>query len=206
MSIPAPRLALASTGFVLLAAVAAVALSFTMPARAADARGPSSAARDAVDALLHAPPGAALARIPDGFAADAGYTPRIADGMVVAPDGGCSSPVPLPASFTPACRAHDLGYDLLRYAAAEGRPLDAQARRGLDAQLAERLRGTCGAGDAGCAAAADAAAAAVAVNSWRQGYGVPVAESPGLYVLGGAGAAGAVFAAAAGVAGMRGRA
>ncbi len=200
----------ALAAFAVLAAAGTFALAFAMPAQATSGAGHDPAAADggsssapgrAVDALLHTTPRAALHAMPEGFAASAGYRPAVADGMLVNPAGGCSSPVPLPAAFSGACQAHDLGYDLLRYADAEGAPLGPWARRGLDAQLAERLHDACDPRDAACVAAADTAATAVGVNSWRQDYGVPVQEDVGLYALGGVGAAGAVFAAGSGTLG-----
>ncbi|GAA4816745.1 hypothetical protein [Tomitella cavernea] len=200
----AARIVFAAAAFTLIAAAATLALAFALPVQAAEVDGDDGAASDAVravDALLHADAHTALRRMPPGFPAYAGYRPAVEDGMLVNPAGGCSSPVPLPASFAGACRAHDLGYDLLRYADAQGLQLGPWARRGLDAQLAERLHAVCAPHETVCRAAADAAAAAVDVNSWRQGYGVPLHEDVGLYALGGVGAAGAVFAAGSGARG-----
>ncbi|RRQ00069.1 hypothetical protein CXF43_09290 [Corynebacterium bovis] len=65
------------------------------------------------------------------------------DGHPENPGGGCSSPVPLPARFEPACRTHDLGYDLLRVAGRRGEPVPPAIRRGLDRQLADRMHAAC---------------------------------------------------------------
>ncbi len=141
---------------------------------------PDGAAGRAVDLLTGPHPADALAALPADFATHASYRPVLVDGVPARADGGCSSPVPLPARFEPACRTHDLGYDLLRYAADAGRPLGPWARARLDAQLAERMRATCAddpAGAPGCAAAAETAAVAVSLNSARQLGGVPGRES-----------------------------
>ena len=51
-------------------------------------------------------------------------------------DGGCSSPWGgTRYGFDAACRAHDLGYDLLRDAAATGRPYAGSARARVDARF-----------------------------------------------------------------------
>ena len=92
--------------------------------------------------------------------------------------GSCSSPVPLPPAFDDACRAHDLGYDLLRHAAARGGTLGPWARAALDRRLADDLATACAAGahPAPCRVLAGVADLAVAANSWRQGWSVPVVE------------------------------
>ncbi|MEL4176340.1 phospholipase [Corynebacterium bovis] len=74
---------------------------------------------------------------------DLGYEPTVVDGHPENPGGGCSSPVPLPARFEPACRTHDLGYDLLRVAGRRGEPVPPAIRRGLDRQLADRMHAAC---------------------------------------------------------------
>ena len=157
----------------------------------------SSAA--AVAALVSAPAEVAERSVPDGFAADLGYRPVRSGDLLVDPRGGCSSVVPLPRSFTPACRRHDLGYDLLRHAAVVGRPLPPSARRALDDQLAAAMRADCPP-DGGteqtvsrveCLVWARTAAAAVRLNSWRQHESVPGRESPWTVAEGG-GAAGTV--------------
>jgi hypothetical protein len=117
-------------------------------------------------------------RVPDGLVADLGYRPVVEDGYLVNPDGACSSPVPLPTSFTPACRAHDLGYDLLRVIDRGGSAVPAGLRRDLDDRLVDRVSGTCGAGmgGSGCRLVARGVAAALWLNTERQGEGAPVTE------------------------------
>ncbi len=75
-----------------------------------------------------------------------GYRPTVVDGMLVNPDGACSSPIPLPSEFDTACKSHDLGYDLLRYAHLNGGDLGTWARTEIDAQLDRRLHDACDAG------------------------------------------------------------
>lgn len=185
--------------FLLLAAAGTAAFSVAVPAAHSSALADSStagddaAAAEAVAALLSARAQEAAAALPDDFAEDAGYRPRVESSMLVDPDGGCSSPAPLPTRFGTACKAHDLGYDLLRYASDRNRPLAPWARRGLDAQLTARLHASCR-GETACDAAATVAARAVDANSWRQDYSVPADEAPALYALGGSGSASAVMA------------
>ena len=76
--------------------------------------------------------------LPSDFAQEMGRDPK----TVTAPDGtlrlvdasgGCSGPAgDTEWDFSTGCRAHDLGYDLLRYAEAKGHPLGMDARRALD--------------------------------------------------------------------------
>ncbi|MET8796642.1 hypothetical protein ABZV91_09335 [Nocardia sp. NPDC004568] len=163
------------------AAAGCAAVVSLLAAPAADAAGPAprpAAAAAAVRALTT--PGA-VAAIPADFRAITGYTPARVDGILVAPHGSCSSPVPLPAEFDTACKAHDLGYDLLRYADRTGAPLGPWARQELDRTLATRMHTACAQRPrwlprTRCAAMAEVAAIAVDLNSMRQDYGVPVVE------------------------------
>ncbi|NNH72567.1 hypothetical protein HLB23_22350 [Nocardia uniformis] len=140
----------------------------------------NTAARTAIEALTS--PDQATAAIPADFAAGAGYQPTIEQGLLVNPDGECSSPVPLPAEFEITCKAHDLGYDLLRYADSRGQPLTAWARQALDATFEQRMHAACTTrantvSRTGCQAMASIANTFVDLNSRRQGYGPPVNES-----------------------------
>ncbi|GGL38452.1 hypothetical protein [Nocardia jinanensis] len=124
----------------------------------------------------------AAAAIPRDFATYTGYEPAVRQGVLVAPDGGCSSPVELPPEFDTACMAHDLGYDLLRYAGRTGAPLGPWARQALDRTLSVRLHQACETHTepvvrTRCDTLAGIAAAAVELNSRRQHYGVPVVET-----------------------------
>lgn len=102
------------------------------------------------------------------------------------PGGGCSTPIPLPDGFEPACRTHDLGYQLLRAAGERGHPLPASARRSIDARLAADLRAGCRAGAddptprTACAIVATVVVAVVRANSIRQHDGPPVHEDWGV--------------------------
>lgn len=121
------------------------------------------------------------AAIPEDFVTDAGYRPVIEAGILVNPQGDCSSPIPLPAAFDLACKSHDLGYDLLRYAAAHGQPLGPWARQSVDAALDRRMHAACDArgnpvSRTRCQTLATVAATAVDLNSLRQDYGDPVYE------------------------------
>lgn len=117
-----------------------------------------------VTALVADDPRGALTALPAGFAEVMGYSPVLEPGfgrgpVLADPRGDCSSPVPLPAAFEPACRVHDLGYDLLRYGRDTDGELGAWARRDLDTQLQRNLHDVC-AGEPGparatCRVAAD---------------------------------------------------
>lgn len=137
--------------------------------------------------------------VPHDFPGVMGYHPTVVDGMLVNPHGSCSSPVPLPAEFDTACKAHDLGYDLLRYAHLGGGDLGPWARTEIDAQLDRRLHEACGIRTrdrASCFVMADTAATAVGLNSRRQGYGAPVDEPWIRYALGGSLAVAGMLASA----------
>lgn len=126
--------------------------------------------------------------IPADFGATMGYRPVFEGTTMVDPDGSCSSPVTLPVEFDTACKAHDLGYDVLRYAQRTGTPLGSWAREGLDARLHTRMHDSCDARiDPGarnrCYAMADIAAGFVDANSWRQGYRSPEPEHLAPYLI-----------------------
>ncbi|MET8873127.1 hypothetical protein [Nocardia sp. NPDC004604] len=141
----------------------------------------NAAAGAAVVDLTSGGPGSAAA-IPADFVDRFGYRPTVVDGLLVNPNGDCSSPVTLPAEFETACKAHDLGYDLLRYAGERDEPLAGWARQDLDATLATHMHEACASRDdafsrARCNAMASIAYTFVDLNSRRQDYGVPVLES-----------------------------
>ncbi|RMI32837.1 hypothetical protein [Nocardia stercoris] len=136
----------------------------------------NAAARAAILESISAQPDPSV--VPEDFVREFGYRPMLEQGILVDPDGGCSSPFPLPREFDLACDAHDLGYDLLRYATAHGQPLGPWARQAADAALARRMHAACEAragllSRARCQVMAGAAATAVDLNSARQGYGNP---------------------------------
>lgn len=104
-----------------------------------------------------------------------GYHPGTRSGLAANTSGDCSSPVPMPESFEPACMIHDLGYDLLRVADRVGERIPASTRRDLDRQMAAQMAASCD-GASACRAMAGVAHAAVAANTLRQGNGAPVEE------------------------------
>ncbi|GAB2707925.1 hypothetical protein [Nocardia thraciensis] len=143
----------------------------------------SAQARTAVAELTGATPWDAA--IPDDFQARQGYRPVVADGLLVDPRGGCSSPIPLPPEFDNACKAHDLGYDMLRYAERDHQPLGSWARQAVDAALEQRMYTACAAHAepltrTRCEVLASVATTAVDLNSRRQNYATPLPE----YVFG----------------------
>lgn len=176
---PAPRSA------VLTAATLSSLVTMAVLAPTADAISPDTGPVTPLDAavveLTSGGPGSAAA-IPADFVELIGYRPATVDGLLVAPNGACSSPVSLPPEFDTPCKAHDLGYDLLRYAARRGVPLGPWARRSLDRALDLRMHAACATRTdpllrAQCDTVAEIAATAVELNSRRQEYGVPVDET-----------------------------
>ncbi|RKT57393.1 acyltransferase family protein [Saccharothrix australiensis] len=157
------------------------------PAGAADDRpltGDVAVAAEAVEALTRPLAGVSpLAGFPADFTAVTGRSPvtvTAPDGTTraVAPHGGCSGPAgDTEWDFGTGCRAHDLGYDLLRYAELKGRPLPPEARRSLDARLAADMHGQCDRNPrdsaSRCHAVAGLYAAGLEFNSWRQRWGPP---------------------------------
>ncbi|MBF6285535.1 hypothetical protein [Nocardia cyriacigeorgica] len=146
------------------------------------APAPQDVSATAAVAELTSGDAGSAAAIPTDFAQVMGYRPAVVDGLLVNPHGDCSSPVPLPAEFDTACKAHDLGYDLLRYADRQGAPLGPWARQAIDRTLGERMGSACDTRAEAftrgrCHAMAAIADTVVDLNSRRQGYGVPVAES-----------------------------
>lgn len=187
---------------------AAVAASFALTGAgvvASPSAPENPAAAHAVAVLTGPPPSdaaALAAAIPADFAAVSGYDPvAVADPVAVPgsvavtgpdgsvrlvdPAGGCSWLGDTAYDFGSACRAHDLGYDLLRYATAKGGELGPWARRAVDDRFAADLRDRCAAVEGGrsCAALARVTAGAVGFNSWRQGYGNPGDEAVWPYLV-----------------------
>ena len=147
--------------------------------------GPAAAA---VTALVTAPAGQdPLAAVPADFPVLMGYTPvpmRMAEGTrrLAKPTGACSVPGgSAPFGFDQACKVHDYGYDLLRYAHATGQHLTGEARRQLDAMFARDLHAHCQVigrdlAGAGCRLVRELFTAGVSFNSWRQHHGNPAEE------------------------------
>lgn len=119
----------------------------------------------------------------DGFPADfvavMGYRPVWSGENWLAPHGACSAPTGSTRyGFGAACRAHDLGYDLLRYAARTGTPLGPWAREAIDDAFGRALDARCRLlGDSiGCRSAAATYHVVVEANSWRQDWRDPEPE------------------------------
>jgi hypothetical protein len=186
-------------------ALAAIAAAFAITGAGfhhPETNGPESrAAAHAVAVFTGLTDGDLATAIPADFGDVMGYEPVVvaAPGRVpilVKPAGDCSSAFGATTfDFDPACKHHDLGYDLLRYAARTGGELGPWARRAIDDQLAATMHEQCLAIDGGpaCRAVAWICEHAVRANSWRQGQGVPVSEQGAPYLVAG-GLIGAAFA------------
>jgi hypothetical protein len=155
------------------------------------------AAQNAIEALVHPGPHPdALARLPKDFTALSGVTPGAMparDGTVraVHVDGGCSTPWGddnTKWDYAVPCKAHDLGYDLLRYADRKGHPLGPEVREALDNQLSHDMHHACDLNpmdSAGtCRIVASFYSAGLVVNSWHQRWGPPVGDPIGPMVAG----------------------
>ena len=119
--------------------------------------------------------GATLDIVPEGFEDELGYRPVVAAGTLVNPKGACSTPGGVgPDSFTDACRVHDFGYDILRYAEGTGTRVGPWARFDLDRRLYADLLIACN--TVTCEATATVYYTAVTLNSIRQGYVAPTEE------------------------------
>ncbi len=138
--------------------------------------------------------------IPPDFARVMGYQPvtaHLADGTerVINPRGDCSVPGHgKPFDFDVACKAHDYGYDRLRYAERVGKPLPRSARDQIDRQLTEDMLTQCRYDPdmRMCDATAAVFTAGVGFNTWRQVDGPPdydagMPRTAGLVLLGGSG-------------------
>jgi hypothetical protein len=163
--------------------------NLSLAQEAANAPVPARAAAVALDGLT-ARPGTVdpLAAIPSDFSKVMGYQPTLAhlangDAIAVAPNGGCSViGGGRPFDLAVPCMAHDLGYDLLRYARRHGDPLGPNARMRVDAWFDQNLLVQCassyrGAEVTACDAMATTFDAGVGFNSWRQDYGPPFAAA-----------------------------
>ncbi|MBU3064763.1 hypothetical protein KO481_24945 [Nocardia sp. NEAU-G5] len=171
-------------GAVVMAVLTAtITLAFAPPmhasAAATDPRSENAVARAAVADLIGPHPWSVA--LPSDFAAGAGYQPIVERGLLVDPLGECSSPIQLPAEFKTACRAHDLGYDVLRYAERRHAPLGAWGRQAIDAVFQQRIHAACQVrsntmSETGCEVMATIATTGVDLNSRRQNYATPEPE------------------------------
>ena len=175
-------------GSVVMAVLTAtITLAFAPPMHASaavtDPRAENAVARAAVADLIGQHPWAVA--LPKDFAEGAGYEPVVENRLLVDPLGDCSSPIQLPAEFKTACRAHDLGYDVLRYAERRHAPLGPWGRQAIDAVFQERIHAACQVrsdtmSETGCEVMATIATTGVDLNSRRQNYATPEPE----YILG----------------------
>jgi Prokaryotic phospholipase A2 len=151
--------------------------------------GDLAAAARSIEALLAPASGAdPITLLPPDFTA----VERVTPGRMTAPDGttravhvdgGCSTPwgdENTRWDYSVGCKAHDLGYDLLRYAEKKGHPLPADLRRRLDDQLSRDMHNQCVINPQDSAGLCDFVAsiytAGLVVNSWHQRWGPPRAE------------------------------
>ncbi|MEV6910077.1 phospholipase A2 [Amycolatopsis sp. NPDC051071] len=155
------------------------------------------AAQNAVDALVTpGPVEDVIAKLPADFTAVSGITPGVMaarDGTVraVHTDGGCSAPWGddnTKWDYAVPCKAHDLGYDILRYAERKGYPLGQEARSTLDDRLSADMHHTCVLNpmDSGgtCEVVASLYTAGLVLNSWHQRWGPPVGDPLGPMIVG----------------------
>ncbi len=130
-----------------------------------------------------------LRDLPADFTRVTGRDPvhqRAPDGTVraVHPGGGCSSPWgDTRWDYSVGCRAHDLGYDMLRYAEHKGQPLRPELRERLDDRLSMDMHAQCQFNPRGspafCEVVASLYTVGLVVNSWHQRWGPPRSEPVG---------------------------
>jgi len=132
-----------------------------------------------------------VASIPEDYVSVMGYRPEVIEInnalSLAKPIGTCSSPVHLVFDMEPTCKGHDLGYDLLRYAAAIGAPLGVWARPLIDDWWFANMHQRCESVHSGltvlaCHGQVLATEAVINVNTWREGYGPPIEENPWRYL------------------------
>jgi len=184
-----PRLS-ALVAIVLAAAAFAVVASRPDPPRQHQPTGDVAKAARAIEYQLD--PGSGrdpIAELPADFTAVSGREPvhmRAPDGTMraVHPGGGCSSPWgDTRWDYSVGCKAHDLGYDLLRYAARKGQPLSPDVRERLDDRLSMDMHAQCRYNPRDSAGACEVVASiytvGLVVNSWHQRWGPPRNEPVG---------------------------
>ncbi|MPZ84442.1 MAG: hypothetical protein GEV28_30260 [Actinophytocola sp.] len=130
-----------------------------------------------------------IAALPKDFNTVSGRDPihvKAPDGTTraVHPGGGCSSPWgDTRWDYSVGCKAHDLGYDMLRYAERKGQPLAPELRERLDDRLSMDMHAQCTLNPRGAPAACEVVASlytvGLVVNSWHQRWGPPRSEPVG---------------------------
>ncbi|NYI89757.1 hypothetical protein HNR02_003080 [Amycolatopsis endophytica] len=201
-AMPRVRRRLATSAWLLVLSLAVVTFGFvaSRPAAPADQGPPTGGAlqaQQAIEALVHpGPQPSALALLPADFTQVTGIVPgqqQARDGTVraVHTDGGCSAPWGddnTKWDYGVPCKAHDLGYDLLRYAAAVGHPLGPDVRAALDHRLSTDMHAACDINPMDsprtCRLVATLFTAGLDVNSWHQRWGPPVGDPIGPLLAG----------------------
>jgi hypothetical protein len=180
----------ALVGIVLAAAGFAVIASRPDPPQYRPPTGDVAKAERAIEDQLDPKSGRdPIDDLPADFTKVSGREPvhmKAPDGTVraVHPGGGCSSPWGATRwDYSVGCKAHDLGYDLLRYAASKGQPLSPRLRERLDDRLSQDMHAQCHYNPRGtpqsCELVADIYTAGLVVNSWHQRWGPPRNEPVG---------------------------
>lgn len=180
----------ALVGIVLAAAAFAVVASRPDPPQTRPPTGDVAKAERAIEDLLDPTSGRdPIADLPADFTKVSGREPvhvKAPDGTTraVHPGGGCSSPWgDTEWDYSVGCKAHDLGYDLLRYAEAKGQPLSPELRERLDNRLSQDMHAQCRLNPRGSPQACDVVASiytmGLVVNSWHQRWGPPRNEPVG---------------------------
>ncbi len=183
-----------------LLVVFAFGLIASRPASPPDQGPPTGdvlAAQNAIEALVHPGPApTALGLLPKDFTEVSGVKPGFMaarDGTVraVHVDGGCSTPWGddnTKWDYAVPCKAHDLGYDLLRYAERKGHALDPEVRAALDTRLSDDMQHACVVNPMNsatlCHVVASFYSAGLVLNSWHQRWGPPVGDPVGPMVAG----------------------
>ncbi|HVW40927.1 MAG TPA: phospholipase [Amycolatopsis sp.] len=199
---PRLRRRLSTSGWLLVLILALLGFGFvaSRPAAPPDhgpPTGGAAAAERAIEALTHpGPQPTALSLLPADFTQVTGVRPgamAAPDGTVRAVhlDGGCSTPWGddnTKWNYAVPCKAHDLGYDLLRYSEKVGQPLDPAIRASLDARLSTDMHAMCHLNPMGSPGTCDVVAslytAGLVVNSWHQRWGPPVGDPVGPMLAG----------------------
>jgi hypothetical protein len=180
----------ALVGIVLAAAGFAVIASRPDPPQYRPPTGDVAKAERAIEDQLDPKSGRdPIDDLPADFRKISGREPvhmKAPDGTVraVHPGGGCSSPWgDTRWDYSVGCKAHDLGYDLLRYAEAKGQPLSPDLRERLDDRLSQDMHAQCHYNPRGtpqaCELVASVYTAGLVVNSWHQRWGPPRNEPVG---------------------------